>query len=109
MSSGRRGLLDPKSADARISLPDADPDLLRDLDDLAAEHARPAAMVDVIAFEPGPWEPSIAAVESLYGLFIIDGLISRGVVIEGRRGGRAPRPGGRPGPPPRGGEGAPGG
>ena len=85
MSSGRHGLLDPQSAETRISLPDADPDILRDLDELAAEHARAAATADTISFEPGPWEPSIAAVRALYGLFVVEGLLSRGVVIEGRR------------------------
>ena len=85
MKSGRLGLLDPTSSDARISVPEADPDLLRGLDEIAAEHARAAALADVISFEAGPWEPSIEAVRALYGLFIIDGLLSRGVVIEGRR------------------------
>lgn len=85
MSTGGQGLLDPTTSDARISLADADPDILRDLDDLAAEQARAAAVADAVAFEPGPWEPSLAAVKALYGLFIVDGLLSRGVVIEGRR------------------------
>jgi CRP/FNR family transcriptional regulator, cyclic AMP receptor protein len=78
-------LLDPKSSEARISLPDADPDVLRGLDELAAQHARAAAMTDVISFQPGEWEPSLEAVRALYGLFILEGLISRGVEIEGRR------------------------
>jgi len=85
MSSGRLGLLDPQSSDARISVADADPDLLRGLGDIAAGHAREAAVAEVFSAEPGPWEPSLEAVRALYGLFIVDGLLSRGVVIEGRR------------------------
>jgi CRP/FNR family cyclic AMP-dependent transcriptional regulator len=85
MRSGGQGLLDPKSADARISVPEADPDLLRGLDEEASAQARAVAHADLISFPPGPWEPSIDAARALYGLFIVDGLLSRGVVIEGRR------------------------
>jgi CRP/FNR family transcriptional regulator, cyclic AMP receptor protein len=85
MRLGRQGLLDPKSAEARISVPEADPDILRDLNEEAAHEARKVALADLISFQPGPWEPSIDAARALYGLFIVDGLLSRGVVIEGRR------------------------
>jgi CRP/FNR family transcriptional regulator, cyclic AMP receptor protein len=85
MRPGRQGLLDPKSSDARISVPEADPDLLKGLDEEASAQARAVAHADLISFPPGPWEPSIDAARALYGLFIVDGLLSRGVVIEGRR------------------------
>jgi CRP-like cAMP-binding protein len=78
-------LLDPQT-ETRISLAEADPDLLRGLDEVAAEQARAVALVDLISFDAGGvWEPSIEASRALYGLFIVDGLLSRGVVIEGRR------------------------
>jgi CRP/FNR family cyclic AMP-dependent transcriptional regulator len=81
----RRTLLDPSSADGRISLADADPDLLRGLDEPTAEQASAAAVTDIITLEPGPWNPSVEATRSLYGLFIVEGLICREVVIEGRQ------------------------
>jgi CRP/FNR family transcriptional regulator, cyclic AMP receptor protein len=78
-------LLNPQT-ETRISLAEADPDLLRGLDEVAAEQARAVALADLISFDAGDaWEPSIAAARALYGLFIVDGLLSRGVVIEGRR------------------------
>src|SRR5690242_10073286 len=81
----RQGLLDPQT-ETRISLAEADPDLLRGLDEVAAEQARAVALVDLISFDAGGvWEPSIEASRALYGLFVVDGLLSRGVVIEGRR------------------------
>jgi CRP/FNR family transcriptional regulator, cyclic AMP receptor protein len=85
MSSSGQGLLDPASSEARVSVAEADPDILRGLDEEAAQQARIAAVANAIAFQPGPWEPSLQALRALYGLFIVDGLISRGVVIEGRR------------------------
>ncbi len=77
-------MLDPKS-EVRISLADADPDLLRGLDESSAEQVRALAQVAVLSFEPGRWDPSIDAVRALYGLFVLEGLLSREVVIEGRR------------------------
>jgi CRP/FNR family transcriptional regulator, cyclic AMP receptor protein len=85
MSAGRPGLLDSQSSETRISVADADPDILRGLDELAADEARAAAIADVISYQPGAWEPSLEAARALYGLFVLDGLLSRGVVIEGRR------------------------
>jgi CRP-like cAMP-binding protein len=78
-------LLDPKSAEAHVSLLEEDPDLLRGLDETAAVQASAVAIVEVLSFEPGPWEPSLEAVRALYGLFVLEGLLSREVVIEGRR------------------------
>ncbi len=77
-------MLDPKG-EARISLTDADPDLLRGLDESSAQQVRALAHVTVLSFEPGRWDPSIDAARALYGLFVLDGLLSREVVIEGRR------------------------
>lgn len=78
-------MLDPQVGEGRIALLEADPDLLRDLDPEQAEQARLVAQCEVLYFEPGPWEPSMAAVRALYGLFIVEGLLSREVIIEGRR------------------------
>jgi CRP/FNR family transcriptional regulator, cyclic AMP receptor protein len=78
-------LLNPQLGEGRIALLEVDPDLLRDLDETSADQARLVAHADVIAFEPGRWEPSVVAVRALYGLFIVDGLLSREVIIEGRR------------------------
>src|SRR5689334_13016664 len=85
MSSGSSRLLDPRGSEVRISVPEADPDILRGLDEASAAEAKAIAVADLISFEPGAWEPSIEAARALYGLFIVDGLLSRGVVIEGRR------------------------
>jgi CRP/FNR family transcriptional regulator, cyclic AMP receptor protein len=85
MSSGSARVLEPRGSDVRISVPEADPDILRGLDEASANEARAVAVADLISFEPGPWEPSIDAARALYGLFVVDGLLSRGVVIEGRR------------------------
>ena len=65
-------MLDPKS-EARISLTDADPDLLRGLDESSAQQVRAVAHVTVLSFEPGRWEPSIEARRALYGLFVSRG------------------------------------
>jgi CRP/FNR family transcriptional regulator, cyclic AMP receptor protein len=78
-------LLDPQTSETRVSLAEADPDILRGLDEAAAEQARAVALADLISFDVGPWEPSIDAGRALFGLFVVDGLLSRGVVIEGRR------------------------
>ena len=78
-------MLDQKSSDARIALLEEDPDLLKGLDETAAAQATAAAIVEVISFEPGQWEPSLEAVRALYGLFVVEGLLCRDVVIEGRR------------------------
>jgi CRP/FNR family cyclic AMP-dependent transcriptional regulator len=78
-------LLDPQSSETRISVAEADPDILSGLDELAAGEARVASVAEVISFQPGAWEPSLEAARALFGLFIVDGLLSRGVVIEGRR------------------------
>lgn len=78
-------MLDPQTSETRVSLAEADPDILRGLDEAAAEQARAVALADLISFDVGPWEPSIDAGRALFGLFVVDGLLSRGVVIEGRR------------------------
>lgn len=78
-------MLDPKSSEARISLLEEDPDLLRGVDQTTAAQATAAAIAEVISFEPGTWEPSLEAVRAFYGLFVVEGLLCRDVVIEGRR------------------------
>jgi CRP/FNR family transcriptional regulator, cyclic AMP receptor protein len=74
----------PKTVEGRIAVLEADPDLLKDLDHDAAEQARAVAYAEIFTCEPGKWEPSVQAVRALYGLFIIEGLLAREVLVEGR-------------------------
>jgi CRP/FNR family transcriptional regulator, cyclic AMP receptor protein len=78
-------LVGTQTSETRVSVADADPDILKDLDEVAAEDARRVALANVYSVEPGPWEPSPDIARATYGLFVVDGLLSRGVVIEGRR------------------------
>lgn len=78
-------MLNRKGPDGYISLADADPDLLRGLDQATAEQVREVARVGVLSVEPGRWEPAAEAARALYGLFVVEGLLCRDVVIEGRR------------------------
>jgi CRP/FNR family cyclic AMP-dependent transcriptional regulator len=83
--AGRHKVLGRKSPDGYISLADADPDLLRGLDETSAEQVREVAQVGVLSLEPGQWEPSVESGRALYGLFVVEGLLCRDVLIEGRR------------------------
>jgi hypothetical protein len=73
------------STNGRISLVEADPDLLKGFDQGAAEAIRRAATVNVMDLEAGPWRRGRKPPAPIYGLFVVEGVLSRGVVIQGRR------------------------
>jgi CRP/FNR family transcriptional regulator, cyclic AMP receptor protein len=73
------------STNGRISLVEADPDLLRGFDPSAAEAIRRAANVHVMELDTGPWRRTSKPPTPIYGLFVLEGVLSRGVVIQGRR------------------------
>lgn len=72
------------STNGRVSLVEEDPDLLRGLDPSTAEEIRRVAGVNVVEFDAGPWRGKPLPTPT-FGFFILDGVISRGVVIQGRR------------------------
>ena len=72
------------STNGRVSLVEADPDLLKGIDPSTADEIRRAARANVVEFEAGPWRGKALPTPS-YGFFILEGVISRGVVIQGRR------------------------
>ena len=73
------------STNGRVSLVDEDPDLLKGFDQTTVEAIRRAATVHVMELEPGPWRRGRKPPTPTYGLFVLDGVLSRGVVIQGRR------------------------
>src|SRR5262245_22310980 len=72
------------STNGRTSLVEEDPDLLKGLDEAAVDSIRRVA-VDVMHVDPGPWTRATEPPRPIYGLFVLDGVLSRGVVIQGRR------------------------
>jgi hypothetical protein len=72
------------STNGRTSLVEEDPDLLKGLDQTAVDSLRRVA-VDVIHVDSGPWTRATEPPRPVYGLFVLDGVLSRGVVIQGRR------------------------
>jgi CRP/FNR family transcriptional regulator, cyclic AMP receptor protein len=73
------------SGNGRVSLVEEDPDLLKGFDQSTAEAIRRAADVRVMELESGPWRGGKQPPTPTYGLFVLDGVVSRGVVIHGRR------------------------
>jgi CRP/FNR family transcriptional regulator, cyclic AMP receptor protein len=73
------------SGNGRVSLVEEDPDLLKGFDQSTAEAIRRAADVRVMELESGPWRGGKHPPTPTYGLFVLDGVVSRGVVIHGRR------------------------
>jgi CRP/FNR family transcriptional regulator, cyclic AMP receptor protein len=73
------------STNGRISLVEADPDLLKGFDAATAEAIRAATTVNVMELEAGPWRRGRRPPTPAYGLFVIGGVMSRGVSIQGRR------------------------
>jgi hypothetical protein len=72
------------SSNGHVSLVEADPDLLKGLDPRTADEIRRVANASVVEFEAGPWRGQPLPTPT-YGFFILDGVLSRGVVIQGRR------------------------
>lgn len=73
------------SANGRVCLVEEDPDLLRGFDRSTADAIRRVASAPVIELEPGPWRRARKPPTPIYGLFVLQGVLSRGVVIQGRR------------------------
>jgi hypothetical protein len=69
----------------RVSLPEVDPDLLKGVDPTAVGELRRAASVRVMEIPAGHWPQDARPPRPLYGFFVLDGVLSRGVVIHGRR------------------------
>ena len=72
------------STNGRVSLVEEDPDLLKGIDSNAAESIRRVAGVSVIEYETGPFRGTPLPTPT-FGFFVLDGVITRGVVIQGRR------------------------
>ncbi len=72
------------SANGHTSLVEEDPDLLRGFDPATADSIRRVSGVPVIHVDTGPW-PRASEPRPVYGLFVLGGVLSRGVVIQGRR------------------------
>jgi CRP/FNR family transcriptional regulator, cyclic AMP receptor protein len=64
---------------------EADPDLARNVDPSAFDGIREAATAPALTLEPGPVDRLAELPAPAYGFFVLDGLLSRGVVIQGRR------------------------
>jgi CRP/FNR family transcriptional regulator, cyclic AMP receptor protein len=73
------------SNNGRTPLVEEDPDLLRGFDAATADSIRRASNVPVLQIDTGPWTRASNPPRPIYGLFILDGVLSRGVVIQGRR------------------------
>jgi CRP-like cAMP-binding protein len=73
------------SSNGRVSLVEEDPDLLKGFDTATADSIRRLASVPVIHVDPGPWTRASNPPRPIYGMFVLDGVLSRGVVIQGRR------------------------
>jgi len=73
------------SSNGRVSLVEEDPDLLKGFDTATADSIRRLASVPVIHVDPGPWTRASSPPRPIYGMFVLDGVLSRGVVIQGRR------------------------
>jgi hypothetical protein len=73
------------STNGRVYLVDEDPDLLKGFDSATIDAIRRAASVQVMELEAGPWRRGRKPPTPTYGLFVLDGVLSRGVVIQGHR------------------------
>jgi CRP/FNR family transcriptional regulator, cyclic AMP receptor protein len=75
----------PEQWETRVSLIEEDPDLVRKVDPSRFQGLRAAAMAPTFTLEQG----SVATLSELpppmLGFFVLNGLLSRGVVIQGRR------------------------
>jgi CRP-like cAMP-binding protein len=69
----------------RTSLVEEDPDLLKGFDQATADSIRRVSSVPVLNVDTGPWTRASNPPRPIYGLFVLGGLLSRGVVIQERR------------------------
>jgi CRP/FNR family transcriptional regulator, cyclic AMP receptor protein len=72
-------------SNGRTSLVEEDPDLLRGFDAATAESIRRVAGVEVMQVDAGPWTRARKPSRPIYGFFVLAGVLSRGVIIQGRR------------------------
>ena len=75
----------PEQWETRVSIIDEDPDLVRNIEPARLAGLRAAAMAPTLALEPGIVDHLAELPPPAFGFFVIDGLLTRGVVIQGRR------------------------
>lgn len=73
------------SSNGRTSLVEEDPDLLKGFDQATADSIRRVSTVPVLNVDTGPWTRASNPPRPVYGLFVLGGLLSRGVLIQERR------------------------
>lgn len=73
------------ATNGRTTLVEEDPDLLKGFDATTADSIRRVSSVPVIHIEPGPWTRATSTPRPVYGQFVLDGVLTRAVVIHGRR------------------------
>jgi CRP/FNR family cyclic AMP-dependent transcriptional regulator len=73
------------STNGRTFLVEEDPDLLKGFDQATADSIRRVSSVPVLNVDTGPWTRASNPPRPVYGLFVLGGLLSRGVVIQERR------------------------
>jgi CRP/FNR family transcriptional regulator, cyclic AMP receptor protein len=75
----------PEQWEARVSLIDEDPDLVRKVDPSMLQDLRAAATAPALTLEQGNVDGLSELPPPTLGFFVLNGLLSRGVVIQGRR------------------------
>jgi CRP/FNR family cyclic AMP-dependent transcriptional regulator len=75
----------PEHWDTRVCLVEEDPDLVRDVDPAEFDSMRAAAMAPTLALESGVLHGFADLPAPAFGFFVLNGLLTRGVVIQGRR------------------------
>jgi CRP/FNR family cyclic AMP-dependent transcriptional regulator len=71
---------------AAVRVFDEEPDLLAGIDDRAADLLRRRVVAPLLRVEPGPWSPpSGTRMSGSFGLLVIEGLLLRTVLLDGRR------------------------
>ena len=70
------------STNGRTSLVEEDPDLLKGFDQPTADSIRRVSSVPVLEVDTGPWTRASNPPRPIYGLFVLNGLLARGVVIQ---------------------------
>lgn len=76
-----------------VRLAERDPDLFAELDDEARRAAEQRLLVRTMEVQPGPWPGALDGESDLFGLLILEGLLSRAVEIEGRESSELAGPG----------------
>ncbi len=81
-----KSALDLQAASDVVRVFDREPDLLCGVDDATADLLRRRAVAPKLWLEPGPWRPPAASdcLHSCFGFLVLDGLLTRSVVLGGR-------------------------